>query len=433
MNSPKRWLGRLYLTAFISSCMLCWSANGETDAPTAMQTNDFWFGVAGMAGDNKTTPQQLQEMLASIGGNSFRTGVYWSDVEKQQLVFAPNWRAQRAFDFIRSSYQLGLKPMVVLAYGNALYGGGLPATQASFEAYGRYCRYVAEQLKPYPVIFEIWNEWNYRLGDPNRSGNKGSAEDYVSLVEACSAQIRQVSSSSSIVVGATSGYDPSWTEEVLKLGVMNFADGYSMHPYTMHSPRYRKAEHAYNYVLKLRTLLGTNPKDIYISELGWPNSTDQYGFSDEESSNYLLRFYLLTRTVSEVKAIHYYQLVDKDSSKKTNKEFQFGLWYDDYSAKLNASLLQSLKHFSHDIESSTVTGELNGKWIVEYSLKTQGSVIAAWSDNPSETLVLEHSGDSQNVEFRLGPQVDFDDKIYLPLSSTPTIIQFKSGEYSILN
>lgn len=291
-------------------------------------TGNPLYGVSTHFAQNKTNPETLSKLQDTGGFNSLRDEIYWHDVEKKKGIFELTGKAKLSADMINMAAAHGMNPIVVLDYGNPNYdGGSQPHTDEGRAAYGRYCKWIASQLADEVRLFEIWNEWNHGMGTvPPR--NYGSATDYVKLTKVCAQEIRRVRPSAIIIGGAVTNDwgDWPWLDQAMKEGLLAHVDAVSVHIYSFLIQNPNKQERFIEErILKLTQLLQKHgEKDIYITEVGWPNHSGPGGNTKDISQSYLTRFILLSQQIHQIKGIWFYEL--KDSGLNQNdKEHNFGL------------------------------------------------------------------------------------------------------------
>ncbi|MBW8190579.1 glycoside hydrolase family 5 protein [Neiella marina] len=356
--------------------------------------DDFLFGFNRVFVLNTFAAEKGAQLSIQAGANSFRSEVWWTDVELKDVGYKPNWRGANMMAETKVAASKGLKPVIILAYGNSLYGGGQPQTDEAINGFAEYCRYMANEFASYKPVFEIWNEWNGGLGNADRA--KGTATSYVKMAKPCAAAVKAVNPETIVLGGSTSGYDSPWTDEAIDQGLLAFVDGFAVHPYTfyrIHNPDLRTAEHSYDYLLRLNEKLKPTGTSIYVTEMGWPTSEDHHGFSYEDSGLHSLKYFLLLKTLDSIKGLHFFELVDKSTANKQDREQQFGFWNDEYKEKPAANYLILLHQEVPQVLSGTVDGLLTKCTILRHDLQGGGKLLTLWGEG-SATVDINRSGDS---------------------------------------
>lgn len=145
-------------------------------------------------------PQAELSRIAGAGVKWVRFDVSWAQTE--QVAGQYDWR--RTDDRIRAITAAGMRPILVLAYGNRLYGGAgvlsagvpaaaappgpppLPLDDAAVDAYARWTAAAAVRYARYGAVLELWNEPNNDQFWPPRA----DAAAYLRLANAACRAIR---------------------------------------------------------------------------------------------------------------------------------------------------------------------------------------------------------------------------------------------------
>ena len=95
--------------------------------------------------------ESLIPLIQDMGASLVRQGIVWSSVEKEKGAYAI---PEVSRDWVTRAANAGLGIIPILCYGNELYENKLDP-----DAYANYCRYMARELKDFPIVaYEIWNE-----------------------------------------------------------------------------------------------------------------------------------------------------------------------------------------------------------------------------------------------------------------------------------
>lgn len=220
----------------------------------------------------------------------------WDNVERQKGVLRLDPEVKGHF---RAAHDAGMGINLTLAYGNALYcGPGVrptqpvpnqwegprsvfyaPLTPEAVGAFGRYCRFVAEQLKGLVSVWEIWNEEN--IGREHGGYFWAPVPDaaaYVRLLRVAACAIREVDPDTPIMFGGLAGIDQPFLRQCLELGAAEWVDSIGFHPYRPsgipEGPRGRWDPYP-DYDTEIRALralvngLGGGRIELDCNELGW--------------------------------------------------------------------------------------------------------------------------------------------------------------------
>jgi hypothetical protein len=165
------------------------------------------------------------DRIAELGFRYVRTDLAWSQVEEAPGVY----RFEPYDALVQSLQEHGMGAVLVLAYGNDLYGGGPPRTPEARRAYARFAAAAAARYSGRGVLWQIWNE-------PNLLQFWGPTPDpaaYVALVAETATAIRKADPGAYVIGPATGGpeFDLRYVEAVLSLGLVDFLDAVSVHPF----------------------------------------------------------------------------------------------------------------------------------------------------------------------------------------------------------
>ncbi len=316
------------------------------------------------------------QVVKSIGLNSIRDDFVWNRVEKEKgnLVIP-----QRLDQYIQKASESNISPLMVLVSGNPLYDGGKkPFSPGGISAYARYAGFSANKLQGQVNLFEIWNEWD-------NSAEPVSAESYFELVKATAPAIKAVNKDAIVLAGAatSSAMRNGWVERLVRLGVLSYVDGISLHPY-VHCERDNRPEAFFNFVAELSAKLkkanGGKEVPLYITEMGWPSHKGACGTAPEKVGQYLARALLLVRTLPEVKGFWWYDLKN-DGKKIEEREHNFGLLDYDYGPK---PALHSLRDITPVILKGQTFTRLSapaGLVMVAVTDNQGKKTFAIWSEN----------------------------------------------------
>lgn len=246
---------------------------------------------------NAAITQNMLDLLSTTGTGVWRASLPWASVEKNKGEFALPNMITSAIDY---SIGKGIKPLIILAYGNdTIYGPPNPNNKEWLDAYVNYCTYVVSQLKGKVTHFEIWNEWNH-ASMSKVPANYIHGDDYAKVLVAASKAIKQANPDAYILCGATAGVPTTWIDQMLK-NSNNLAnvDAFSFHTYprvdnTFVSPiEYNYAQ----YFSQVKNLLEPYKPNcpIWLTETGWPThigDSEYTGVTEVEAAAHLTALYI---------------------------------------------------------------------------------------------------------------------------------------------
>lgn len=365
------------------------------------------------------------EIMNKLGLNSFRDDYSWGAVEKEYgKLIAP----AKLDAYLDNSKKSKISPLIILDYGNRFYDGGKkPVSIEAIAGFVRYAEYVAKHNVNRANIFEIWNEWDH-------SAEPVSAESYFKLVKAVAPAIKSINKHAVVLAGAatTAGIRKGWIEQLVKLGILKYVDGISIHPY-IHCERDKSPEAWIKFVSETSAVLqkanGGKTVPLYITEMGWPSHNGACGTSPGTVSQYLAQTLLLVRTLPEVKGFWWYDLKN-DGQKINEREHNFGLLNYDYSLKPAFSALSDIAE--HVIHAKSVVRQSAPNGIVSLVITDNNGKksFALWSEDGKNrilSLSIKHDRNLASSIIKVGTsknmQIDKKNKVFsISLDGTPQII-----------
>lgn len=343
----------------------------------------LFVGIQTHFGQGKGDPDSLLQLAKAAGIGAIRDEMYWSDIEKVRNTFSftPGHDV-----YIKSALRRGIKPLIILDYGNDLYGG-TPRDSASREAFGRYCKAVVGRYAPLGVKdYEIWNEPNVCVPGFCTWSPGPNPSEYVELLKVAYRACKAVDAGINVIGCATSPLDEPETlqkipgavfiSRVFQLGGGDYMDAVSFHLY----PFGRTPEQAMDYECE-RILSSIGDKPMWITETGYPTVQT----SEEDQANFIVRIYLLGRSIPQLRRIFWYDLQD-DCGDPTNAECRWGILREDRSPKL---AYPSLRTLAATVGSKPFVSMMrdNNEYVGRFG--TPGNqVIAFWRPSGQSTKVI---------------------------------------------
>ncbi|HJS91194.1 MAG TPA: cellulase family glycosylhydrolase [Steroidobacteraceae bacterium] len=285
------------------------------------------------------------EAAHALGATAVRMDTGWARIERAKGQYQiPGWLDQ----WVNSALASHLTPLLILDYGNPLYGGGKPHTPASREAYARFAAFVVKHFEGRVRLFELWNEWEGTAG----GGPNGSAWDYVQLAKIAYPAIKDANPDAIVLSGGiynlTSSFTAGWFRQFLAIGGLHYVDALSLHPYVFQMGSNATPETAIAQVEEIHRLAlaadGGRPIDVYISEMGWPNYGGPGGQPTEAVTSYVERFTLLAAALPYIRGVWWYDLRNQSPNAR-DRESNFGLYSYDFRAKPQGNSFARVAHF----------------------------------------------------------------------------------------
>ena len=438
----------------------------------------------------KGDPGRKIKLMAQTGANMWRASVPWASVEKSKGTYSMPSDVKTVMDTTEAQ---NMQALILLAYGNeAVYGDSNPGNTTWLNAYANYCYYVAEQMaKNYPnqvVGFEIWNEFNHASMGKIPEAYRTPA-NYVKLVKAASAKIRQVNSKygtnfkvigcSSAGDGYTSGNSQDFIKGIMAIsGFFDAIDGISFHTYssveTTSWSDQLKGQRTFEYISPaehdfaariekfngyLKQYNAPSDLEVWITETGWTTnevpesgigSTDgkthiTYGATEEDAAAYLVQLYTWALYEGSIDRIFWYDFMN-DISNQTGSwgnnltESNYGLihnWNNSgdqplaYSAKAGYVTMCAL--------ASKLGGATNGKQIningdsniFAYQFTKDGNYITViWSEGATKTIDLTLSKNISVTDMYGNATTYNAGSATLTLTEAPLYLEYASGAVS---
>jgi len=340
------------------------------------------YGVQTHFAQSKGAPAIHLPLIREANISSIRDEVYWSQVETQKGVYVIPEHIIKALDLAISN---GIKPLIILDYGNKYYdGGGMPISEEAQAAFVRYVAFVASYFKGKVHHYEVWNEWNIGAGNIiPKPPFKGDPADYVRLLAKTTAALKRIDPSVVVLGGAVAGWDGSWVEDILKNGAIRHLDGLSIHPYSYNSGWEGRPEKLINWLDKLEEITKkySNGREIplYLTEIGWPNHTADIGTQPEVAANYLSRLFLLAAARPFIRGIWWYDFQD-DGTELHNAEHNFGLITIDGSPKPAWFMMRDLLAVVQNARFIAQVPAESGLFALRFSNRDGSSTLAIWTD-----------------------------------------------------
>jgi hypothetical protein len=356
---------------------------------------DDW-GVCTHFGHKKGTIPRSLELVRLAGFSRIRDEVYWDSIEKKpgEFVFP-----ESADAYIKTASTLGLRPLLVLAYGNgktypsAFAGGkGFPESPEARALFVRYAREMVTRYQPRVKDWELWNE--------PHSWGKASPETYTALLKEVYPEIKSIDPEATVIScgggGAGGGPGAQYITGIRDNGGLDYQDAFSIHPYMApgnnpdtgypanNSPLPRVSipvvwPHLQNFINHNRRTNG-KPLGLWVTEIGWFTSPVTFANPELTQAAWFARTYLLARRHATARAVFWYDFQD-DGNNPENKEHHFGLITADYQPKPSYVTAATLSATLGNRPWRKAHVENDDVKIFEYKSASgeSGTMIAGWT------------------------------------------------------
>lgn len=166
------------------------------------------------------------ERVRALGANAVRFDLPWAQIERRAGEFDFS-----AYDSLLLRLQAaGLRAYLILDYGNLLYTPTIKTGPADPAQRAAFCRFVEASARHYGGRGFIWEVWNEPDAD-HFWEPRANAADYVELARRAASILRREAPGDPIVLPAAAGFNWPFLEACFRAGLLDLADGVSVHPY----------------------------------------------------------------------------------------------------------------------------------------------------------------------------------------------------------
>lgn len=307
------------------------------------------YGVNIHANKYNLSADDILKKIQDTGFNSFRQEISWASTEKEPKQFKIQGINVIKDEMINEANNYKIEPILILSYGNPLYNkGDFPVTNDSIEGFVDYASWLAKKYKGKVNTYEVWNEWTLGTGMKNKD-NIPAEKYYLELVIKTSQALKSIDPNIKVIAGSFNPLSPSsrrlkyndtqWFSNLIDMGILNYIDGVSIHPYSFLNVNMnlRTVEGNYAQVISLEHKIRERAKlktsfPIYITEVGVSNFLGPGGVSDKSSSDFIIKYTAMISTLPYIKGIWWYDLID-DGINQSEKEENFGFYTNTYEKK----------------------------------------------------------------------------------------------------
>jgi hypothetical protein len=356
-------------------------------------------GLGGVVSKRGYAPAVNIKQIKELGLTAFRDDFPWSDFELPGRP--PGFTA--LLGRLETQIKSGVaRPVLILAFGHHLVpNSNPPTTDEARQRFANYATAAAQSVSAQRPIFELWNEWNIAA----RQNPAFSAENYLALAKVTQPAVKRVLPNAPFIVGAI-GDDPGWrwTQSILQLGVLKFADGISVHLYNFcMAPAKRSAAEVIERLDSFHRLVAQasgNPDfPIYVTETGWPTATAKCGVNEQTEADNMAQLILWASTASSwLKGFWLYELKDSGTN-PSELEDNFGLFRFDNSPKPAACAVRDAWAFIRSSLGADRT-RLSKDVVLVKSVTATGGKAAVWSEDPARRYEVRLKSDLPNVTFQ---------------------------------
>lgn len=393
------------------------------------------FGMAHILG-YESGPRAMSQ-LRSIGAGSFRDGINWSNFRFSRPGVATLAEPRRIVGFLATGQA---RPLLI--FGGPGFNPplqGAPLSPDQIDQFSTYIKSVVQMTARYNPLYEVWNEYNLRVGSTKPAGRLVGAGDpsdsraaihYAALSRVAVQAAKSANPSAQVLVGAV-GIDPDWkwTQAIVGDGALNGADGLSVHLYNNCVPvAQRNADEMLSRLATLQALLkqqrGGTTTPIYVTEFGWSTISGKCGVPRDRQAYNFAHYILQSSTLPWLRGSWIYELKD-ESDELTDMERNFGVFGYDDQPKPAACFVQASRAIVAAAQSVELQRPRPGIFVLRAVLPDH-QVAVIWTNSLDSTARVRLDGHPGLAKFMCGQGVAANDSI--PISQAPLVVQYPLGQ-----
>ncbi len=343
--------------------------------------------------------QSQVDQMADGGFRFIRMDFFWGSIETSKGVY----NFKNYDDLVDSLATRGIRALLILDYGNGLYGPAPQTNEQGRQAFAAFAKAAAAHFKGRGVVWDLWNE-------PNRVlwGASPNPNDYVELAKAVYPAIKEADPEAILVGPAVNRWDYGYIESVFRAGLLNYIDGVTLHPYDPKQPE--DAIKFFNRVRSLMKKYAPEGRQIPILSGEWGYNTSKWQISLDAQAQYIARMFL-TNTMCGCPVSIWYDWRN-DGTSEINGEHHYGVVYYDYQEK---PAYVAMKTLSIELSGYSFCRRIISEVGDDYALlfrKGSDCRLAAWTtgnphkisipmDVPSVTIV-SLMGEKKKIDIENG-------------------------------
>ncbi|MDD3153762.1 MAG: sugar-binding protein [Victivallaceae bacterium] len=358
-----------------------WTATVLAFAAVNLSLTAFELGSTTHFPQGMGEPQENMQVFHQGGMRSLRDDVTWGYFEQKKGVYTP----ERTW--LGPALAQGNRPLLIFCNYNTLYSRGYPLTPEHRSAYAKAAAALASHYKGRVPYYQIWNEWDGGCGMGGHFPGEKDPNAYVALLAATYPEIKKANPDAVVISNSMTSL--KFLEETFQAGVLKHCDGYAFHLYLFgHAGSGKYAENYYKIIKGVtemaRKYNNGKPKDLYLTETGWPSHSESGGAPESVVADSVARTLLLIRTIPEVKGLWWYEFQDEGHEPKPQGD-NFGIVTADLTPKESYYVMRSIAPVVRDgvFLRRLKTGDQDLIALL-FRMPDGQSVIAAWT--PKENL-----------------------------------------------
>jgi hypothetical protein len=304
-------------------------------------------------------PAKCYEPLGKLGIKWARCQTGWNRCEKVKGQYDFSWLDE----VVDNLLIVGIQPWFNVGYGNKLYTPGAENNSAvgwiptnseeAMKGWENFVKALAVHFKGRVRYYELWNEPNVT---PFWRPVKPSPEAYVEFIRRTEGALHQEFPDAVVIGGGFGGFPTGFLARSLEIGLVQYIDKLSFHPYTLIPEWYPNGNEYIDEVSDWRKLIAKyNPEmNLWQGECGCPSTNysvgalKKYDWNESRQARWLLRR-LINDLGLGLEMISWYHTCDQAGygkavyapSEKVNAYFGL-LRLDDYSPKPSYYAFQNM-------------------------------------------------------------------------------------------
>ena len=371
INTPRHILVVLFLISLLFS---------QTRADSALLVGPIPAGLGVNIHFTHAKPGELK-LMADTGLTWVRMDFQWADIERKAGVY----------DFSDYDYLLKdldsyhIHPLLILDYGNPLYGKDSPHTDEARAAFAKWAAASVTHFAGRGVIWEMWNEPNIGFWKP-----KPDVDQYTRLALATGKTIHEAQPGETYIGPGTSTIDLRFLQACFRAGCLDEWAAVSVHPYRQGGPESVAGEYK-----KLNDAIAKAGKSVPIISSEWGYSVGWKHFTPELQADYLARQWLVNQW-QHIPLSIYYDWHD-DGTNPNEPEHHFGIVDNAYQPKpaylAAQTLITQLRGYAFDHRIVTTRPD---DYVLLFT-KGADSRLTAWTaaKEPSTLQIPANDGEFQ--------------------------------------
>lgn len=250
-------------------------------------------------------------LITQTGFKWIRMNIFWSEIEGIRGTYGFN----RFDDLIKACERNNVRPMLIFSFDNSIWSKDSPRTPELRRAFSGYVEAVVTRFKGKGIIWEMWNEPNYKLfwkPEPN-------VDEYIALAKEVGRTIRRIAPDEYYVGPACAWFDWPFLEKCFQSGLLEYFDAVTVHPYRDTDPETVTTEWK-----RLRALVdkySPSGKSIPMWNSEWGYSELFPRMNENAQAQYAVRLYLTNLSAGVNFSIHYGWKNDMWQSKEMQRRF----------------------------------------------------------------------------------------------------------------